>query len=81
MFEKCRNFLELAASIHRNDLMKTLCIINSPLGQIKNTLVRVTQPYLNLLVKPRGFFSGFLKKSSLMPFKMHKTIFFLKKNH
>ena len=50
----------------------------------KNTPVfRVTQPYLNLLVKPR-IFSGFLKKNNIvlsslegkMPSKMHKIIFF-----
>ena len=45
----------------------------------KIPVFRVTQPYLNLLVKPR-FFSGFLKKYNFMhferPFKMHKIIFF-----
>ena len=45
---------------------------------------RVTGPYLNLLVKPRGvFLSSFLEKYIIlriligdMPFKMHKIIFF-----
>ena len=46
----------------------------------KETLFRVTQPYLNLLVKPR-IFSGFLEKSIILcilkgisPFKMQKII-------
>ena len=47
---------------------------------------RVTQPYLNLQVKPRIFFRFFGKNIILcilkgeMPFKMHKIIFFSRKN-
>ena len=48
---------------------------------------RVTQPYLNLPVKPR-IFSGFSGKNIIlcilkggMPFKMHKISFFPKKNN
>ena len=37
--------------------------IRKLLGQIKKIpMFRVTRPYLNLLVKPRGLFSGFLGK-------------------
>ena len=48
---------------------------------------RVTQPYLNLLVKP-GIFTGLLEKKITlcilkgeMPFKMHKIIFFSRKKY
>ena len=48
----------------------------------KNTMFRVTGPYLNLLVKLR-FFLGFLEKNIMLcilkgelPFKMHEIIFF-----
>ena len=67
--------------------MKKILRIALPLhkynsGQIKkNPVFSVTQPDLNLLVKPR-IFSGFLKKYIIvcilkgeMPFKMHKMLF------
>ena len=52
-------------------------------------MFRVTPPYVNLLVKPRIFpsFSGFPEKNIILcilkgkiPFKMHKIIFFFRKN-
>ena len=52
----------------------------------KIPLFRVTQPYLNLLVKFRIFFRFSGKNMILcilkdgMPFKMHKIIFFPDKN-
>ena len=52
----------------------------------KETLFRVTQPYLNLLVKPKKC-SGFLEKSIILcilkgisPLKIHKIIFFFPEN-
>ena len=56
-------------------------------GQIKKIPVfRINQPYLNLLVK-QGIFSGFLEKNiilciskGILPFKMHKILFFPEKN-
>ena len=43
---------------------------------------RVTRPYLDLLVKPRFFFSSVLEKNIIlgeMPFKMHKITYFFQK--
>ena len=51
----------------------------------KKTVFRVTQPILNLLVKPRIFFMFSGKNITLcilkckMPFKMHKNVFFFVK--
>ena len=55
------------------------------IGPKKTPVFRVTQPYLNLLVKPRNFFR-FSGKNIIvcilkgnMPFKMHKMIYFSRK--
>ena len=52
----------------------------------KIPVFRVTQPYLNLLVKPRIIFRFSGEKNIIlcilkgeMPFKMHKIIFFFQK--
>ena len=55
------------------------------MDKAKIPVLRVTLPYLNLLVKPRFFFRFSEKYIILcilkgeMPFKMHKTIFFFSK--
>ena len=61
-------------------------MISKKLDQIKKMCVfRVTQPYLNLLLKPRIF--RYLEKyiiilcilKGISPFKMHKILFFSRK--
>ena len=64
----------------------SVCSYISPPSK-KNPVFRVTQPYLNLLVKPRIFFMFSGKNIILsilkgeMPFKMHKIIFFPEKKN
>ena len=49
----------------------------------KIPVFRVTRPYLNLLLKPRFFFrfsgKNIIILKGILPFKMHKIIFFPKK--
>ena len=64
--------------------MQYVCHVLGWIRPSKKHVFRVTRPYLNLLEKPRIFFSGFLEKSiiiCILKGEMYKIIYFPEKKN